>query len=130
MLDSQATYPSVFTSTKTTHRKNYDAARSRAASALGYPLPDDHDVLLYNLAGEVMETSIRNVAFRRDGQWVVPPTSTGCLPGVARRYLLEQGNITELAPGHALTINDLADGEWLLLFNAVRGCQLGRLTLP
>src|SRR6266852_9215370 len=34
--------------------------------------------------------SERNVAFFLHGRWVTPHESTGCLPGVVRRWLLEQ----------------------------------------
>jgi len=70
-----------------------------------------------------METSIRNIAFWREGQWVTPPLQVGCLPGVARRLLVEEGKIVE---GETL-ITDLKVGDILLLFNAVEGTKLGRL---
>lgn len=130
LLDTQATSPSVFTSTKTTRREHYDAARTRAGLQIGCPLTEYHDVLLWNPVGEIMETSIRNVAFWRSDGWVTPPSSTGCLTGVARRLLLERGIINEpsnrMAP---LKTEGLVDGEWVLLFNAVRGAQLGKLQL-
>lgn len=74
-----------------------------------------------------METSICNVAFWRSHRWVTPAALTGCLPGIARRYFLEQGLITEPETGDTLKPTNVRHGECILLFNAVRGAQLGRL---
>ena len=71
----------------------------------------------------MMETSIRNIAFWREGLWVTPSLQVGCLPGVARRLLEEEGKIVE---GEIFAV-DLKIGEILLLFNAVEGARLGKL---
>lgn len=128
-LDAQPTQLSLFTTTKTTHREHYNAARSRLELQIGQSLSATEDVLIFNPANEIMETSICNIAFWRSGRWVTPSASTGCLPGIARRYLLEQALITELADGKALKTTDVINGEWLLLFNGARGAQLGKLDL-
>ena len=70
-----------------------------------------------------METTIFNVAFYRDSQWVTPTTTSGCLGGVVRRWLLENGRIRE----EVLTRDMIYEREWVLLFNGVQGCQLGKL---
>jgi len=57
---------------------------------------------------------VRNVTFFRHGRWVTPHDSTGCLPGVMRRWLLEQrlvvtgdrGWLEWSAPGQ-ITINHM-----------------------
>ncbi|KAH9004298.1 aminotransferase [Lactarius hatsudake] len=119
-LDVAATPPSLFTSTKTTYRRHYTEARTR----LG--LPDtggSADVILWNAKGMLMETSIRNFALFRRGQWVTPHDSTGCLHGVIRRWLLEQSLVKN--DDHALLHKDnLQDGELVLTFNAVEGCRI------
>ncbi|KIP11680.1 hypothetical protein PHLGIDRAFT_82934, partial [Phlebiopsis gigantea 11061_1 CR5-6] len=81
------------------------------------------DVLLYNADGIATETSIRNVAFRRGGQWVTPGSDSGCLPGVVRRALLEEGQIVE----GDVRKEELCVDETVLTFNGVEGCCLGRL---
>jgi para-aminobenzoate synthetase/4-amino-4-deoxychorismate lyase len=93
---------------KTSLRDRYRQARRR------HPAADD--VLLVNLDGEITESTIANVIVRVDGDWVTPPLASGCLPGVMRRVLLEQGEIRE-AP---VFISDLAHAEGLALINSVR----------
>ena len=119
-LDATPTTPSLFTSTKTTHRTHYADARAR----LGLPdVGGSADVLLWNPKGMLMETSIRNFALFRRGRWLTPHDSTGCLHGVIRRWLLEQGLVT--ADNEALLHkNSLKDGELVLTFNAVEGCRI------
>lgn len=120
LLDSVATPPSLFTTTKTTNRGHYNAARTR------FGLPEaggPADVLLWNTKGMITETSVRNVAFFRHGRWVTPHDSTGCLPGVMRRWLLEQRRVVTDDQGW-LSRNDIRDGELALVFNAVEGCRI------
>jgi 4-amino-4-deoxychorismate lyase len=126
VLDSRCTPSSLLTATKTTDRAHYDAARKRAGvPPLGSAGPP-RDVLLYNTEGQVTETSICNVAFFRSAQWLTPHISTGCLPGVMRRWLLEQDYISEDV--HAiLTAQNVIEDEVVLLFNGVQACQLGRI---
>ena len=83
------------------------------------------DVLLYNSNGFITETSIRNVAFRRGNQWITPRSESGCLPGVSRRVLLEEGTIVE----GDIRREELCLNETILTFNSVEGCCLGRLAL-
>ncbi len=119
-LDVAATPPSLFTSTKTTHRSHY----AEACTRLGLPdVGDSADVLLWNPKGMLMETTIRNFALFRRGRWVTPHDSTGCLHGVTRRWLLEQGLVK--SDDRALLHKDnLQDGELVLIFNAVEGCRI------
>ncbi|EMD32628.1 hypothetical protein CERSUDRAFT_99358 [Gelatoporia subvermispora B] len=126
-LDHEPTPCDVFTCTKTTHRPQYNAARDRLKlPPLG--TPSNTDVLLYNTTGELTETSIRNIAFLRGSppRWVTPRAETRCLPGVMRRWLLEQARVVEAEEGE-LTRSDLVDGEYVLTFNGVEGCRLGRI---
>ncbi|KAJ7492358.1 aminotransferase [Mycena latifolia] len=126
-LDTQPTPPAgLFTSTKTTERTVYDAARARVGLP---PLPSDEpaDVVLYNPQGHITEASVSNVAFYHAQTWVTPPLSTGCLPGVLRRWLLHNKRIREAEEGE-LTKDALRPGDWVLLFNSVHGCRLGRIT--
>ncbi|KAG9314138.1 aminotransferase [Chiua virens] len=114
---------------KTTHRKPYDDARVRAGiPPLGTPRTPYHpdDVILFNTSGVIMETSICNVAFYREGRWFTPSLSVGCIPGVFRRWLLENGRIYETEE-HSISLDTIKHNEWVLVFNGVMGCQLGRV---
>jgi branched-subunit amino acid aminotransferase/4-amino-4-deoxychorismate lyase len=130
-VDSEPTPTSIFTTTKTTNRAVYDTARVRTGVvSLLLPLsPPPSDVLLYNSRNAITEASIYNVAFYRSKRWLTPPVSTGCLPGVLRRWLLEQGRIFE-ADENLLTKESIVEGECVLLMNGVQGCQLGKVILP
>ncbi|RDB29308.1 putative aminodeoxychorismate lyase [Hypsizygus marmoreus] len=125
-MDSQYSPTSLFTSTKTTERSVYNDARTRAGLPI-IPTPSIlADVLMYNAQNLITETSIFNVAFYRTPYWITPSASTGCLPGVLRRWLLEQGRIHE-AKDNSLTKDNIREGDWVLLFNGVQGCRLGRI---
>jgi branched-chain amino acid aminotransferase len=55
----------------------------REARARGFD-----DVVILNLAGEVTEASVSNIAFARGGRLVTPPLSAGILVGITRKLLL------------------------------------------
>ncbi|BFZ63386.1 Aminodeoxychorismate lyase [Saitoella coloradoensis] len=112
-LDTAPTTPSAFTSHKTTYRPHYSASRIRA-------LPPDSitsEVLLYNPNGEVMEGSITNVAFYRDGNWITPELTCGGLGGVMRRELFEKGVVMK----GIVRLESVSVGEVVMLMNGVRG---------
>jgi len=93
---------------KTTRREVYKDRLAR------YPTAED--VLLVNERGELTESTIANVAVKVAGQWCTPPMESGCLPGVYRRVLLEQGRLVE----RPIRLADLADGGEIALLNSVR----------
>lgn len=123
-VDPEVTPTSIFTSTKTTNRHMYESARARVGLA---PMPtpaDSHiDVLLRTSSGLVLETSIRNIAFRRNDQWVTPSLRSGCQSGVMRRLMLDEGRFVQ---GDIQT-NELVDGELVMTANGVDGCRYARL---
>lgn len=94
---------------KTTHRELYDRARADR--------PDHDDVLLWNPAGEVTETTIANLVVCLDGRWVTPSLASGLLPGTFRYALLARGRVREAR----LSIADLRRAQRVLLVNSVRG---------
>ncbi len=93
---------------KTTKRDIYENRRRRH--------PDADDVLLINEKGELTESTIANVAVKLDGRWVTPPVESGCLPGVYRRVLLDEGRIAE----HSIALADLKTCDGIALLNSVR----------
>ncbi|KAF7303156.1 hypothetical protein MKEN_01279300 [Mycena kentingensis (nom. inval.)] len=114
----------LFTTTKTTERAIYNAARARVGLPPG--AGGDYEVLLYNSEEHITESSIFNVAFFRSGQWVTPPVEEGCLPGVVRGWLLRNKRIREAKVGE-ITKSQMNPGDWVLLFNSVAGCVLARI---
>ena len=66
-------------------------ARSRGAE----------EVVMLNLAGEITEAAVMNIAFVRDGKVVTPPLSAGILPGTTRRVLLDK-----IAPAAGVPISE------------------------
>lgn len=99
---------------KTTQRREYDAGRAA--------LPPGSDELLFlNERGELVEGSITNIFVERGGHLLTPPLSAGCLPGVLRQELLDQGRAVEAR----LTPADL--DEPFFVGNSLRGLIPARL---
>jgi para-aminobenzoate synthetase/4-amino-4-deoxychorismate lyase len=93
---------------KTTRRQPYEERLARHADA--------DDVVLVNGSGEVTETTIANLLVRLDGIWYTPPLESGCLPGVYRRRLLDEGRVAE----RPLRPADLDAADDLAVVNSVR----------
>jgi para-aminobenzoate synthetase/4-amino-4-deoxychorismate lyase len=93
---------------KTTSRGLYEDRLAR------HPKADD--VVLVNETGQVTETTIANILARLDGEWCTPPLDSGCLPGVYREHLLDEGVIME----RRLTPADLRAADELAVVNSVR----------
>lgn len=86
-----------------------------------------HEVVLFNEGGEITEGSFRNVCFWKEGRgWVSPPNrKSGGIGGTVRRWMIEQGRVQE----GVLRVDELTEGDWVLLSNGVEGCSLGRFVL-
>ena len=72
---------------KTTQRGAYTTRKKK--------YPDVDDVVLVNERGECTESTVANLVVRIGDQWCTPPLSSGCLPGVERARLLEEGAVVE-----------------------------------
>jgi para-aminobenzoate synthetase/4-amino-4-deoxychorismate lyase len=94
---------------KTTRRSEYSARAARH--------PEADDVVLVNERDEVTETTIANLAVQLDGRWFTPPLTAGCLPGVERGRLLDQGRLAE----RVLTTADLDAADGLAVLSSLRG---------
>ncbi len=99
---------------KTTHRVVYDRARSEVVA---------DDAILINAHGELTESTISNLVMRIAGVWYTPPLESGCLPGIYRQHLIEQGKVNE----RVLRIRDLDSCEAIGLVNSVRGWRKAQL---
>jgi branched-subunit amino acid aminotransferase/4-amino-4-deoxychorismate lyase len=101
---------------KTTNRAIYEGARR----------PDCDDVILWNPAGEVTETTIANLVVEDiagGGRRVTPPVACGLLPGTLRAELLATGAVSE----KRVTVERLRAAARFWLVNSVRGWCLGVL---
>lgn len=96
---------------KTSRRESYEQASARHPSA--------DDVILVNTRGEATETTIGNLLVEIDGRWLTPPVDCGCLPGVERGRLIEDGQI-EVA---TVQRNDLLVASRLARVNSLRGWE-------
>ena len=95
---------------KSSNRVLYDAERAN--------LPDGIDELVYlNERNEVCEGTITNIFIKKDGNWLTPPLSSGCLPGVLRRKKIENGSCKV----KIITFSDLQGAEKITVGNALRG---------
>jgi para-aminobenzoate synthetase/4-amino-4-deoxychorismate lyase len=100
---------------KTTRRHAYDTA------AAG--VNDCDDVLLWNRAGFLTESTRSNVIVRLRGRDFTPPVSSGLLAGTYRRWLFANTDLVE----REIRLDDLGDAEAIVLVNSVRGRQPARL---
>ncbi|MDZ7723046.1 MAG: aminodeoxychorismate synthase component I [candidate division KSB1 bacterium] len=93
---------------KTSDRSMYERALQQASTA---------DVLLWNEKHRLTESCTANIALQIDGLLYTPPVSAGLLPGVYRRYLLEQKKLRV----KSLTRDDLLNSQKVFCMNSVRG---------
>jgi para-aminobenzoate synthetase/4-amino-4-deoxychorismate lyase len=98
---------------KVTRRKLYDQAWL-AAEKLGA-----FDALFINEQGFVTEGGRSNVFIKKDGRWLTPPLSSGCLPGVMRSIVLK--DIKYQAVEQNITRTDVLNAEEVIFTNALRG---------
>jgi para-aminobenzoate synthetase/4-amino-4-deoxychorismate lyase len=104
---------------KTSDREVYEKARDA--------FPGYDDVLLWNSAGELTESTVANLAVELDGICFTPPVECGLLPGIQRAELLFRDRIRE----RILRRRDLALAEDIRLFNSVRGwIPVARIDTP
>jgi para-aminobenzoate synthetase/4-amino-4-deoxychorismate lyase len=85
--------------------------------------PHVDDVVMINERGECTETTIANIAARFGAEWFTPPLSCGCLPGIERARLVEEGALVE----RVLRPDDLRNADELAVVNSLRGWQAATL---
>lgn len=114
LLADDATHSGdIFLRHKTSIRNRYDTAW-KAAEAQGA-----FDTLFFNERGELTEGGRSSVFVRFGVAWVTPPLSSGVLPGVMRRVLLEAPawNASE----GVITREMLERADDIVVCNALRG---------
>ena len=75
------------------------------------------DGLMLSTNGTLCCGSSANLVVQRQGQWLTPPLSDGCLPGVMRGQALKQGLLQE----QSLSAKPHPGDQWLLI-NSL-GCK-------
>ncbi|HWI66282.1 MAG TPA: aminotransferase class IV [Symbiobacteriaceae bacterium] len=108
----RASEHSPFNNHKTTSALDKVMARAEAARA------GVDEALLLNLAGRVAEGTAHNLFIVRQGLWMTPPVSEGCLPGVMRQRVLSLSGGVEFK----ITPEDLFRCDGVYLTNALVGC--------
>jgi para-aminobenzoate synthetase/4-amino-4-deoxychorismate lyase len=120
-LSFERTYSEdVFLRHKTTERKVYEREYAEA-QAHGVD-----DTIFLNEKDELTEGTISNIFIRQADRLLTPPLSSGVLPGVFRRHLLET---TPGAEEHVLRLTDLESADAVFLCNSVRGLWQVKLQL-
>ena len=113
-------------------KANDSLASFKTSNALVYAMAARHaqkhkwnDALVLNTAGNIIESTIANIFWVKDGELYTPPLSEGCVAGVMRRHLCEA------IPGirqEPLTPEMLAEADEVFLTNAIRGLRwVGRV---
>lgn len=78
------------------------------------------DCVILNNDQQVIETSISNLFWAKNGDLFTPPVTDGCVAGVFRSYLLTaEPGITE----RSCTLETLKEADALFLTNALRGIR-------
>ena len=104
----------VFLRHKTTNRKQYNSDYAQARA-------DGFDEVIYiNERGEITEGAISNIFIQQDNKLLTPPLTSGVLPGIYRRHLLETNRTAE---ERILTLHDLETAEAIFICNSVRGMR-------
>lgn len=104
----------VFLRHKTTNREIYEQEYARA-HADGYD-----ETIFLNEREEVTEGAISNIFIRQAGKLLTPPLSSGVLPGIFRRHLLETDATAEEC---VLTVHDIESAEAVFICNSLRGIR-------
>jgi branched-chain amino acid aminotransferase len=78
-----------------------------------------NDALIRNTAGNIIESTIANIFWFKDGTLYTPPLTEGCVAGTMRRYIMSKSAVTE----HPLAIEALLDADEIFLSNAIRGVR-------
>src|SRR5262249_8355657 len=82
------------------------------------------EVLFLNERNELTEGAISNLFIRRKGRLLTPPLTSGLLPGIYRRHILETDPTAEEA---ILTLEDLQTADANSICNSARGMNQAHL---
>lgn len=98
---------------KITYRGQYDQAW-QLAEKMGY-----FDAIFTNERGQITEGGRSNLFVLLEGQWVTPPLSDGCLPGIMRAQLLKDPQYN--AHEKSISVQELHRASQIIVCNSLRG---------
>ena len=110
--------PDAVSAYKTTNALVYALAAQTAKQAKW------NDALILNTGGNIIETTIANIFWVKEGNIYTPPVTEGCVAGIMRQHLTtilsaKGYEITE----QPLSKEILADADEVFLTNAIRGIK-------
>lgn len=105
--------PDVFSHLKSSSFMAYSLAKRYA---MNHNLDD---TLVLNSRDKIADASIFNLFLIYKGQLMTPALSEGCVDGVMRRYIMEQGGVEE----NSIGIHDLVEADEIFLTNAIQGIR-------
>jgi para-aminobenzoate synthetase / 4-amino-4-deoxychorismate lyase len=114
LTDERTSSSDPFRRHKTTRRELYDRLYAKAREH-GF-----EDVIFANENGEITEGAISNIFIARTGKFLTPPVSSGVLPGVLRRHILETRDGSE---ERVLNADDLKTADGIYLCSSLRGLR-------
>jgi para-aminobenzoate synthetase/4-amino-4-deoxychorismate lyase len=114
LTDERTSSSDPFRRHKTTRREPYDRLYEKAREH-GF-----EDVIFANENGEITEGAISNIFIARMGKLLTPPVSSGVLPGVLRRHILETSDDSGEA---VLNVDDLKTADGIYLCSSLRGLR-------
>ncbi len=79
-----------------------------------------NDALICNTDGHIIESTIANIFWIKDGAVFTPPLTDGCVAGVMRRHILAQ---IKTVQEESLNVNTLMQADEVFLTNAIKGIR-------
>lgn len=78
-----------------------------------------NDALIRNTTGNIIESTIANIFWIKEGELYTPPLPEGCVAGVMRRYVLNTVTVTE----KVLDEQTLLAADEVFVTNAIKGIK-------
>jgi para-aminobenzoate synthetase/4-amino-4-deoxychorismate lyase len=114
LADERISSSDPFRRHKTTRRDPLDRLYKKARE-LGFD-----EVIFTNENGHITEGAISNIFIERRGKLLTPPVTSGVLPGVLRRHILETREGSQEA---VLKVDDLKSADGIYLCSSLRGLR-------
>jgi len=113
--DNPVDVDDVFLYHKTTCRQVYEDALKLCAGS--------GDVLLFNEADQITESTVANIAVEIGGLLYTPPVRCGLLPGTRRAWMLDHAQLQE----RVISVEEALRSRNVYLLNSVRGMHKVRI---